>query len=85
MTISYWVSPLLSPAPHCTPVSGLGGEGVGQVWRWWVVPGPVTSFQLITHNKISIRVPGWVWLLAAGHTNKYALTSHSVTNQSPVT
>ena len=39
---------LLSPALHCTsstPVSALGGGGVGQVWRWWwVVPGPVTSF-----------------------------------------
>ena len=36
---------LLSPALHCTgaPGSALGGGGVGQVWRWWVLvggPGP---------------------------------------------
>ena len=43
---------LLSPALHCTgtPVSGLGGEGVGQVSRWWVLVGGPRPGHLILIN-----------------------------------
>ena len=42
---------LLSPALHTgTPVSGLGGGGVGQVWRWWVLVGGPRPGHLILIN-----------------------------------
>ena len=42
---------LLSPALHyCTPVSALGGGGVGQVWRWWVLVGGPRPGHLILIN-----------------------------------